>query len=239
MSAKQIPIVWVTGASRGIGAAIARAFAADGAHVVLTGRDVRALQRNARQIRKLGGAASTVRCDVEQEKSVSLAYKTISKKFRKVDVLVNNAGVTFFKTFEKTTVKDFDHVMATNLRGVFLCTKSVLPAMVSRGNGFIINILSVSATTTFKNSSAYAATKAGVLALSRSLRAEVRKRGVRVIDILPGAVETEMWNRDERKKYHNKMMQPEDVAEVVVSVIRQPKRVLTEEIVIRPVEGDL
>jgi NADP-dependent 3-hydroxy acid dehydrogenase YdfG len=81
--------------------------------------------------------------------------------------------------------------------------------------------------------------KPALLALSRSLRAEVRKNGVRVIDILPGAVETEMWDRNERKKYHNKMMQPEDVAEVVMSVVRQPKRVLTEEIVMRPVEGDL
>ncbi len=239
MSAKQIPVVWITGASRGIGAAIARAFASSGAHVVLTGRDIRALRQNALKIRKLGGEATTVRCDVEQENSVALAYKTISKKLKKVDVLVNNAGVTYFKPFEKTTVKDFDHVMATNLRGIFLCTKSVLPGMLRRGNGFIVNILSVSANTTFKNSSAYAATKAGALALSRSLRAEVRRNGIRVIDILPGAVETEMWNRDERKKYHNKMMQPEDVAEVVVSVICQPKRVLTEEIVIRPVEGDL
>ncbi len=239
MSAKKNPIVWVTGASRGIGAAIARAFASSGAHVVLTGRDVRALRQNALRIRELGGEASAIRCDVERENSVALAYKTILKKLKRVDVLVNNAGVTYFKPFEKTTVKDFDHVMATNLRGVFLCTKSVLPGMMRRGNGFIINILSVSATTTFKNSSAYAATKAGALALSRSLRAEVRKNGVHVIDILPGAVETDMWDRDERKKYHNKMMQPEDVAEVVVSVIRQPKRVLTEEIIIRPVEGDL
>jgi 3-oxoacyl-[acyl-carrier protein] reductase len=239
MSAKQVQVVWVTGASRGIGAAIARAFAASGAHVVLTGRDIRALRQNVLKIREYGGKASTLRCDVERESSVILAYKTISKKFRKVDVLVNNAGVTYFKSFEKTTVKDFDHVLATNLRGVFLCTKSVLPSMLRRRNGFIINILSVSATTTFKNSSAYAASKAGVLALSRSLRAEVRKNGISVIDILPGAVETEMWDRNERKKYHNKMMQPEDIAEVVVSVVRQPKRVLTEEIVIRPVEGDL
>ena len=239
MSAKQDQIVWITGASRGIGAAIARAFAASGARVVLTGRDVRALRQNARQIGAIGGTAAAVRCDVERETSVASAFKKITKKFKQVDVLVNNAGVTYFKPFAKTTVKDFDHVMATNLRGVFLCMKSVLPGMVKRGNGIIINIVSVSATTTFRNSSAYAATKAGVLALSRNARAEVRKSGVRIINILPGAVETEMWDRHERKKYHNRMMQPEDVAEVVVSVVRQPERVLTEEIVIRPLEGDL
>ncbi len=239
MSGKQIPIVWVTGAGRGIGAAIARAFATAGTRVVLTGRDLRVLSQNAEKIRKLGGQASAVRCDVESERSVHLAYKKIFKKFGHVDVLVNNAGITYFKSFEKTSVKEYDHVMATNLRGVFLCIKSVLPGMTKRRSGIIINIISVSAITTFINSSAYSATKAGLLALSRSLRTEVRKNGIRVIDVLPGAVETEMWNRGERKKYHNKMMQPEDVAEVVISVFRQPKRVLTEEIVIRPLGGDL
>ncbi|MGA7159503.1 MAG: SDR family oxidoreductase [Bacteroidota bacterium] len=239
MPRKQIPIVWVTGASRGIGAAIARAFAESGAHVILSGRSLYALRRNAEEIRETGGRATVVRCDVESEKSVHLAFTTISKKIGRVDILVNNAGATYFKPFAKTTVKEYDHLMATNLRGVFLCIKSVLPGMVKRKKGSIINILSVSAITTFKNSSAYAATKAGLLALSRGLRSEVRKAGVRVVDILPGAVETEMWDRDERKKYHEKMMQPEDVAEIVVSIFRQPKRVLTEEIVIRPVEGDI
>ena len=239
MSAKQIPVVWVTGASRGIGAAIARSFAAAGSHVVLSGRDVAALRRNAEQIRRLGGAASIVRCDVGREKNVRIAREAISRKLKRIDVLVNNAGITYFKAFEKTTVKDFDRLVATNLRGVFLCTKSVLPAMLTRRKGVIINIVSVSATTTFENSSAYSATKAGVLAMSRSLRAEVRNKGVRVIDVLPGAVETAMWDSRERKKYHTRMMQPDDVAEVVLSTVRQPDRVLVEEVVIRPVGGDL
>ncbi len=239
MSAKQVPVVWVTGASRGIGAAIAHAFAAAGSHVVLSGRNSAALRHNVLHIRRLGGVASFVRCDVTQEASVANAFKKVSALPKAIDILVNNAGITYFKPFEKTTVKDFDHLVATNLRGVFLCTKSVLPTMLRERKGIIINIVSVSATTTFENSSAYAATKAGVLALSRSLRAEVRKKGIRVIDILPGAVETEMWGPSARKKYHSMMMQPEDVAEVVLSMVRQPKRVLTEEIVIRPLGGDL
>ena len=233
------PIVWITGASRGIGAAIASAFAAEGAHVILTGRDVPALQKKTREIQDLGGEASWLRCDVQLERSVTITSKTISKKFGKVDVLINNAGVTYFKPFEKTTVRDFDHVLATNLRGVFLTAKSVLRAMIKRKNGVIVNILSVSAITTFRNSSAYSASKAGALALSRGLRAEVRRSGVRIIDILPGAVETNMWDRKERKKYHAKMMQPEDVAEIVVAAVRSPKRLLTEEIVLRPIAGDL
>jgi len=239
MPSERIPIIWVTGASRGIGAAIARAFAATGAHVVLSGRNVQELDRNTRKIRLLDQNASFLKCDVTSEASVTRAYTSIVKRYHVVDVLVNNAGVTCFKSFGKTAVRDFDTILATNLRGTFLCTKSVLPAMVKRRAGVIINIVSVAALTTFENSSAYAAAKAGILAMSRGLRSEVRKKGVRVIDILPGAVETEMWHYAARKKYHEKMMQPEDVAEVVVSAFRQSQRVLTEEIVIRPIEGDL
>jgi 3-hydroxybutyrate dehydrogenase len=239
MPSEKIPIVWVTGASRGIGAAIARAFAAIGAHVVLSGRNVSQLDRNTQRIRLLGQKASFLKCDVTSEASVTRAYKSIVKQYQVVDVLVNNAGFTCFRSFEKTAVRDFDTVLATNLRGTFLCTKSVLPAMVKRRAGVIINIVSVAATTTFENSSAYAAAKAGMLAMSRGLRSEVRKKGVRVMDILPGAVETEMWHKAIRKKYHQKMMQPEDVADVVVSAFRQPQRALAEEIIIRPLEGDL
>jgi NAD(P)-dependent dehydrogenase (short-subunit alcohol dehydrogenase family) len=239
MSVEKGPVVWVTGASRGIGAAVARAFAADGARVALSGRTVVALRRNTREIEQAGWTAVSVECDVTSEASVRRAFDLILKKFGRIDVLVNNAGVTYFKPFEQTTVKEFDHVIATNLRGTFLCAKSVLPAMVKRGHGYIINIISVTATTAFENSSAYAAAKAGMLGMSRSLRAEVRKKGVRVIDILPGAVETEMWSSEARKKYHEKMMQPKDVADVVVSLFRQPQRIVTEEILIRPLEGDL
>ena len=239
MPFETIPVVWVTGASRGIGAAIARAFAAIGAHVVLSGRNVADLRCNARKIGLLGQKASFIRCDVSFEDSVLRAHKSIVTLYGAVDVLVNNAGVTRFKSFEKTSVGDFDALLATNLRGTFLCTKSVLPAMLKRRAGVVINIISVAATTTFENSSAYAASKAGVLAMSRGLRSEVRKKGVRVIDILPGAVETKMWDSAERKKYHERMMQPEDVADVVVSAFRQRKRILAEEIVIRPLEGDL
>lgn len=239
MPSETVPIVWVTGASRGIGAAIASAFAAIGAHVVLSGRDTRKLEENAQRITRAGQRASFVKCDVTSVASVTRAYKSIVRQYHVVDVLVNNAGVTCYNSFEKTAVRDFDVVLATNLRGTFLCTKSVLRAMVKRRSGVIINIVSVAATTTFENSAAYAAAKAGMLAMSRGLRSEVRKKGVRVMDILPGAVDTEMWHKAVRKKYHEKMMEPEDVADVVVSAYRQPQRALAEEIVIRPLEGDL
>ena len=233
------PVVWVTGASRGIGAAVAEAFAHEGASVVLSGRNRSALQRVAGRIAHQGGEALALACDVTSERSVVHALKIIAGKFRNIDVLVNNAGVTSFTSFERTSIAEFDRIVATNLRGTFLCTKSVLPVMLRRKKGLIINIISVSAITTFTNSSVYAATKAGVLAMSRGLRAEVRDRGLRVLNVLPGAVETQMWPERLRKKHKAKMMKVDDVARVILSLFNQPNGVLTEEIIIRPGGGDL
>lgn len=234
-----LPVVWVTGATKGIGLAIANAFAVIGCKLVLSGRNRSQLEINAGKIIDQGGYALPLVCDVTSESSVRGAMAAISKKVGAVDILVNNAGVTVFESFEKTTIKEFDEIIDTNLRGYFLCTKAVLSSMLKQKKGYIFNIHSVSAVTTFYNSSAYSASKAGALALSKGLRAEVRKKGIRVIDILPGAVETEMWSKSSRKKFHSKMMQPEDVADAVVSIFCQPQRMTTDEIVLRPVEGDL
>jgi NADP-dependent 3-hydroxy acid dehydrogenase YdfG len=233
------PTVWITGASSGIGAAIAGSFGTIECTVIVSGKTKNELQKVVQAITSIGGTAYAVLCDVRSEKSVLTAYRTIRKKVGPVDILVNNAGVTAFKSFNDSSIDEFDSIVNVNFRGYFLCTKVVLPEMLQRKQGHIINIHSVAARDTFTQSSVYAGSKAGALAMMRGLRAEVRKQGVRVIDILPGAVETKMWHEGVRKKYHEKMMQPEDVGEVVLSIFLQPGRVTTDEIVIRPVEGDL
>jgi 3-oxoacyl-[acyl-carrier protein] reductase len=239
MAGTNVPVVWVTGATRGIGLAVAAAFAVIGARVALSGRERIQLARNAEEVKKKGGEAVSFVCDVRSEKSVARAHAKIRDRLGVVDVLVNNAGVSYFTPFAGTTIEQFDHVIDTNLRGVFLCTQEVLPSMLEQSRGHIFNIVSVAATTTFLNSSVYAASKAGLLAMSRGLRAEVRKKGIRVIDVLPGAVETEMWSDGARNKFGEKMMRSDDVGSVLVSLYRQPKGLTTDEIVLRPIEGDL
>ncbi|MFZ1322346.1 MAG: SDR family oxidoreductase [Ignavibacteria bacterium] len=232
-------VIWVSGASSGIGREIAKEFSKAGHKVAVTARRKNELMKLVKEIRSEGGTASAFICNVMSELSVKSAFKKITEDFGKVDCLINNAGTTVFKSFTDTNVSDYDNVIGTNLRGAFLCIKSVLPEMLKRKNGHIINVLSVAANTAFENSSVYAASKAGLLAMSNSLRAEVRSNKIKVSNILPGAVETEMWDKKSLEQFSHKMMQPKDIAMIVFNIFSQPEKVLIEDIIVRPVFGDL
>ncbi len=235
----QQKVVWITGASTGIGKEIANAISKAGHIVVITARRKSRLAAIASEIKFAGREATAFICNVASERSVQSTAKRIREKYGKIDALINNAGVTVFKSFLDTKVFEFDNIISTNLRGTFLCIKAVLPQMIKLRKGHIINILSVSAKAVFVNSSAYAASKAGTLALSNCLRKEVRKYNIKVSNILPGAVETPMWDRKSIQKYHNRMISPLDIAQIVLDVFNQPKKVSIEDIVIRPIKGDL
>ena len=236
---KQPLHIWITGASRGIGAAIAQALAADGHRISLSGRNQARLTDVANGLPS--ASTAVVPCDVANEQSVQQAYDQVVGGLGPVDVLINNAGSGQWADMTDLSIEAFDDQLAVNLRGVFLCCRTVVPAMVASGAGHIITINSVAAITTFSGNTAYAASKAGALALTRSLREEVRSSGIKVTDLLVGATETDIWPHEARRLHAERMMQATDMGTVVRSVIAlgQLPAVHLEELIVRPQLGDL
>ena len=232
-------VVWVVGASRGIGKEIAKEFASIGCRVCLTARKRRQLTEVVKEIRSLGGVADSFPCDISRGATIPATAKQINKRYGEIDVLVNNAGITVFKTFLDTTPQEFSKIIETNLVGQATCIRAVLPSMVRRKSGWVINILSNAATKTFEASAAYTATKAGMLGMGRVLREEMRKHGVKVVNIIPGATETEMWSKEARKKYASRMMSQKSVAEAVLAAYRMPDDLVVDEMRLRPLLGDI
>jgi sepiapterin reductase len=232
-------VVWVTGASTGIGFETVKVFAKGGYTVVATARRKSRLVRLINEVKFAGHEGAAFVCNMLSERSIFSTKNKILAKYGTIDVLVNNAGVTVYKSFMDTKTADYDNVMNTNLRGSFLSAKSVLPLMMKRRKGHIINVLSVAANTVFKDSSVYSASKAGLLALSNVLRAEIRKFNVKVSNVFPGDVDTPMWDPKVRGKYQNRMMNSREIAEIILSVANQPRKVVIEDVIIRPIKGDL
>jgi NAD(P)-dependent dehydrogenase (short-subunit alcohol dehydrogenase family) len=187
-------IAVVTGGGRGIGRAIALRFAAEGAAVLVAARTESEVRAVAQEIEKAGGRAAFVAADVSRENDCAHILSVAENKLGKLSILVNNAGdYGPVKPIEEIAVEEWDRVIATHLRGAFLLTRLVLPGMYTRGDGVIVNISSVSAKAAYPWGAAYAAAKAGMLALTRTTAAESARRGVRANAICPGPVtETKM-----------------------------------------------
>ena len=232
-------VVWVTGASTGIGFDTAKAFAKAGHIVIATARRKSRLVSLVNELKFAGHEAYAFVCDVQSERSIVSTKKKILERCGTIDILINNAGVTAFKSFLDTKPPEFDNILKTNLRGSYLASRTVLPLMMKKRSGHIINLISIAAKTTYTNSSAYAASKAGMLAMFDVLRAEVRKFNIKVSNIMPGAVDTAMWSPASRQKYSKRMMTSKEIADIVLHVASQPKKVLIEEVIIRPIKGDL
>lgn len=178
----------VTGSSRGIGKAIALEMARAGARVAVAAR-TKAYQQGklpgtihatVEEIRGFGGEAMPVRLDITREEDVAAMVEAVVEKYGKVDILVNNAGITTPESFIDLTVKKWDLIMAVNLRGAFLCTKAVLPGMIERKSGSIINISSAAGNVLIKGSIAYGVTKAGLERFTLGLAREMRKHSIAV-----------------------------------------------------------
>lgn len=228
-------VALITGGSRGIGLAIARLLAAGRCDLFITGLDQAALKKAANQ---LGRKTIPVVCDVRDPEAVGRLISNIRKRFRRLDILVNNAGVGQPNVpVEKLPVETWIEVIETNLTGMFLVTRAALP-LLKRGAA-IVNNLSIAAKRVFPGSSAYNASKHGALGFTNTLREEVRDRGIRVIAVLPGATDTDIWNSLWPQAPRKKMMSPASVAQAVVNALLLPEESTLEELVIRPRAGTL
>ena len=215
----------VTGAGRGIGRAIAIAYAKHGAKVVCAARSMDELNAVATET---GGAA--VRCDVASETDIRALMDGTREKFGRIDILVNNAGAVARLPVHELPVEDWDMVMNVNLRGLFLCTKYALPAMLDQGSGCIINISSGAGVVGPPNRSAYAASKHGVMGFTKTLVAEYLRRGIRSHVILPDVTVSRMRSEGFPDEDPASIIQAEDIADAAVFLATQPATAHTMEI---------
>ena len=228
---KQVAVV--TGAGRGIGAAIARKLAALGAVVILCGRKREPLESTAAEIGEAGGRAEVLPCDVTDLSSVEAAAQHIDKTHGRADILVNNAGIGGFGgPLHEMPPESWDAVLNTNLRGVYYCIRSFAPMMIRAKNGHIINISSLAGKNPLPNGAAYAASKWGLNGLSYSVAEELRGHNIRVSVVCPGSVDTEL--SPHAGKDSKKMLRPEDVAHVVAMLVTQAPQSFVSEILLRP-----
>jgi 3-oxoacyl-[acyl-carrier protein] reductase len=227
-------IAVVTGGSRGIGLAIARALVADGVRVAITGRAASQLSSARHQIEGAGpGVVETLQADVRRYGDVQRAIDATVSRFGGLDILVNNAGVGIFTDVASMTPEQWSEVIDTNLTGVFHACHAAIPHLRRRGSGFIVNISSLAAKNPFVDGAAYCASKAGLNAFSESLMQEVRHDGIRVAYVQPGSVATGFSSGDASKGAEWKIA-PEEVAEVVVNLLRHDARSLPSRVELRP-----
>jgi 3-oxoacyl-[acyl-carrier protein] reductase len=225
----------ITGAGRGIGAAIAHRLANLGAVAVLCGRQRAALESSAAAISQAGGQAEVAECDVMDLHSVERVAAQVERTFSRADILINNAGVGGFAgPLHQLPPESWEKVLNTNLRGVYYCIRSFAPLMIRARNGHIINISSLAGKNPLPHGAAYAASKWGLNGLSYSVAEELRGYNIRVSVVCPGSVHTELSPHE--GKDVRKMLQPEDVAHVVAMLVTQAPQSFASEVLLRPTQ---
>jgi 3-oxoacyl-[acyl-carrier protein] reductase len=241
MPAKKVAqdkVAVITGGGSGIGMAIARVFTSSGYFVVITGRDVKRLQKAAQTISAHKKQVISISCDVRNPASVEKLFQEVRKEHATIDVLVNNAGVAHsLAPVDQLSVETWKEVIDTNLTGTFLVTRMALPLM--RAGGTIVNNLSVAALQPFAGMAAYNASKFGALGFTHALREDLRKRRIRVLALLPGATNTEIWSQFWPEAPKENMISAETVAQAVLHAVSAPPNTAIEEIRIGPAAGVL
>jgi len=226
-------VVLITGAGRGIGRATALAFGREGACVAAVARTTCEIRDVAETIRRNGGRAVHVRADITRPAHVRDMARKVEQRFGPVDILVNNAGIAIFKPLLETSVEEWNRLMAVNLRGTFLCTKAVLPSMMKRKRGTVINVASQAGRKGYSGQSAYCASKHGMAGFTKVLALEAKPCGIRVHLVNPGGVDTRLVREGRDDVDVSKYMQPEEVANVILYLAQQEGRATIDEIVVR------
>lgn len=230
----------VTGGSRGIGRAIAIELSKEGANVIITyNSNEEKAKEVIKEIEKNGVKGLAIKANVSSEEDVKNMMKTIKSQFNSIDVLVNNAGVTKDNLLLRMKSEDWDEVINTNLKGVYLCTKAVVRGMIKKRYGKIVNIASVVGISGNAGQGNYSASKAGVIGFTKSIAKELGSRGINVNGVAPGFVETDMTEvlSEEIKEQSLKSIplkrfaKPEDIANVVVFLCSERANYITGQII--------
>jgi 3-oxoacyl-[acyl-carrier protein] reductase len=222
----------VTGGSRGIGLAIARRLVRLGASVCICGRDAARLEAAAAELRRDGGKIAAVIADVTRASDIRVLVEKAQRELGPIDILINNAGVGLFGPVHQMTEADWDVVLDTNLKSMFLVSNATVPFMIERKRGHIVNIGSLAGKNAFANGGIYCASKWGLLGLSKCMAEDWRGYGIRVSTVCPGSVATDFSPHAGRDQ--SKLLQPDDVAHTVEMILTQAPQSFISEIDIRP-----
>jgi 3-oxoacyl-[acyl-carrier protein] reductase len=218
----------ITGGSRGLGKATALAFAKEGIDVAITGRNEKALKETVAELQSYGVQACYSVFDISNYEEVKSSIKTIVNTLGTVDILVNNAGIAAIGSFESMEVAQWQQIIQTNVMGMYYVTKEVLPYLLEKNEGDIVNISSTAGLNGNANISAYSASKFAVIGMSESLMKEVRKNNIRVCTLTPSTIETEMTVELGmlNKGSEENVLQPEDFAELLLAGLKLPRRAM-------------
>ena len=218
----------VTGGGRGLGKAVALALAAEGVNVAITGRNENNLKSVAAEIESKGVKSSYSVFDVTDKKQVFTSLEKLQNDFGKFDILINNAGIAAFGGILEMDEEQWEDIVKTNLFGPYYVVKAVVPGMVEKKSGDVVNISSTAGLKGNALTSAYSASKFGLIGMSESMMFELRKQNIRVTTLTPSTISTDMAKTDLKITDGNpeKVLQPEDFAELVVDLLKLNKRAM-------------
>jgi NAD(P)-dependent dehydrogenase (short-subunit alcohol dehydrogenase family) len=226
-------VALITGANRGIGLAIARRLATLGASLSLSARDGNRLDAVARELQS-STKVLAIRADLTSSQEITSLVPRTEDALGPIEILINNAGVGSFSPVQDASESDWDTMLDTNLKAVFLLTKAVAPYMIRRGSGHIVNIASLAGKNAFAGGAIYCASKWGLLGLTQCAAEDLRPHGIRVSAVCPGSVDTEFSPHG--KKDPRKMLQPDDIAHAVEMIVMQEPQSFISEILLRPTQ---